>query len=734
MKCLIFILFPLIIFAQNPKKKDLDIYKGDSHTLSFETKDDVSSDSLLFVVKADRDDDTQRVISLNNETGGGSDDEIEVIYSTKSTILVKLTQINTEGLTAATYVYDLTVDSTTTLYTGYLKLRDEVGGSADGIATKTPYYTVALDTPTAEGSVPWGQDSDNSWDVISGDALLDSLNIRSTFTYNDALAASTNTALLISEFARINTNGGGGLKFLGNGQSDTLYINGEITFYANTHVDFSGVVIKLADDSDTTMFKSTDASNCVFKNGTLDGNMQNQTALYTAGDATTAGKYRYGIHISGGNNVKFIDMEFVNVRYGGIFINGGGTQLQDYYFIRCRFVDMGASALRLADVKNAVILTCYFEDWGWYNNSAGSGSEVWGFEHPMIQTDGALSVDYFKYIGNDAYAVSDSGFSIESARPMRGAQIIGNKFYGDYTGISGQGWINCIMVDNIFDSSSVGTWRSGFEIPGYGNIVERNIINNGAIFTGGVVGNKAHGDIDTVGCYGNSISNNYIRISVASRSAISWGVSIGSDSLYSNKCNGNTIDLTGSSSSNGIYVGQGDLGLVTHMEMVGNVIFETDGGQNNSGIRFLPLDGSDRITVKGGRLTGLNHGIQFAASDTTLRNVYVSKIYFNNNANNITGSLTQGTLHIKDCPGYETVFTTQDSIPSGGTTSGNIAHGLDYTPSLSNSEFYLVPTGTIGSASYLYIDSIDGTNVVIKSDADPSSKTITFILTIRKKY
>jgi len=171
----LFLIFFLCGITQAQIYRDLDIYKGDSHTLYFEADGDVSSDSLMFVVKADRDDDTPRVITRRNTAGGGGDTQIKVIYSTKSTILVKLTQTNTEGLTAATYVYDLTVDSTTTLYTGYLKLRDEVSGSADGVATSTPYYTVALDTPNASPSFPIGQDSDNGWDVVSAGAHIDTL-------------------------------------------------------------------------------------------------------------------------------------------------------------------------------------------------------------------------------------------------------------------------------------------------------------------------------------------------------------------------------------------------------------------------------------------------------------------------------------------------------------------------------------------------------------------------------
>ncbi len=163
-------------FAQT--LRDLDLYKGDSHTISFEAPYDVSSDSLLFVVKADRDDSTPRVIALRNTAGGGSDSEIEVIYSAVSTILVKLTQINTEGLTAALYVYDLTIDSTTTLYTGTLKLRDEVGGSADGVATRTPYYTVATNTPGYALSVLAGYDSDNSVSWLSKSAFQDTIGLR----------------------------------------------------------------------------------------------------------------------------------------------------------------------------------------------------------------------------------------------------------------------------------------------------------------------------------------------------------------------------------------------------------------------------------------------------------------------------------------------------------------------------------------------------------------------------
>ena len=88
---------------------------------------------------------------------------------------------------------------------------------------------------------------------------------------------------------------------------------------------------------------------------------------------------------------------------------------------------------------------------------------------------------------------------------------------------------------------------------------------------------------------------------------------------------------------------------------------------------------------------------------------------------------------IRGNEGYDTESAGQDSIPSGGVTSGTFAHGLSYTPTLANSEFTLTPNGTMGSASYIYVLSMDGTNITVNSDADPSSKTITFNWAIKKR-
>ena len=294
-------------------------------------------------------------------------------------------------------------------------------------------------------------------------------------------------------------------------------------------------------------------------NGTLDGNMANQTAVF----GTFVGGYRYGIDIRGGDDVTFLNMEFINVSYGGVILQNSGIsdiadRLKRYRFINCRFIDMGASAIRPADTEDMLIIGCEFRNWGVYN---GEYDGRWTNEFAMISMDGGFSNDYFKYINNTAYAVSDSGFSVESVRPVIGAQIIGNKFYGDYTGVSGQGWINCIVTNNIWDSSTVGTHRAGLEFPGYGNKITDNYIYNGTIKLSVAIGNIAHGDLDTVRCYGNNVSDNTIRMSGLSNTiGIRWtsifrNETVPLDSGHFNICNNNIIDLTGATGGTGILVG-----------------------------------------------------------------------------------------------------------------------------------------------------------------------------------
>ena len=134
--------------------------RGDLTSLAWVVPSDYSSDSLSFVAKSSADPDGVRLIQKT--TGAGN---FVPVYSSPNTTLTATINTNdTEGFTAATYYYDIyNYTDSVTLVTGILVIQEDVSSPADGIATSYPYYTVALDTPTANPQILVGYDSTNSW-------------------------------------------------------------------------------------------------------------------------------------------------------------------------------------------------------------------------------------------------------------------------------------------------------------------------------------------------------------------------------------------------------------------------------------------------------------------------------------------------------------------------------------------------------------------------------------------
>jgi len=80
---------------------------------------------------------------------------------------------------------------------------------------------------------------------------------------------------------------------------------------------------------------------------------------------------------------------------------------------------------------------------------------------------------------------------------------------------------------------------------------------------------------------------------------------------------------------------------------------------------------------------------------------------------------------IRDNYGFATEASGTASIIGDGSTvtSVQVAHGLDGMPTVMT----VTPTSDLGSASKVWVDSIDGTNFTINLDADPGSEVeVTF--------
>jgi len=178
MKYILWIFIPVLILGQVRTVPQTGVRKqmirGDLTTLTWVVPGDYTADSLLFVVKNSADPSAAR--QIQKSTGGNG---LTATYSSpNTTITATINTANTQNFTAASYYYDVTsVTDSITLVIGILVIKADVSTPADGIATSTPYYTVALDTPSHSPSFIIGEDSDNSWNVVSKADVKDTLDI-----------------------------------------------------------------------------------------------------------------------------------------------------------------------------------------------------------------------------------------------------------------------------------------------------------------------------------------------------------------------------------------------------------------------------------------------------------------------------------------------------------------------------------------------------------------------------
>ena len=90
-------------------KKNYEILRGDPANLICYVPGDVTTQKLIFVVKASKDLTGDRLIEKKNTAAGGSDDEIIITYANgKTKITVKLLKEDTQDFIETTYYHDTT--------------------------------------------------------------------------------------------------------------------------------------------------------------------------------------------------------------------------------------------------------------------------------------------------------------------------------------------------------------------------------------------------------------------------------------------------------------------------------------------------------------------------------------------------------------------------------------------------------------------------------------------------
>ncbi len=135
-KLLLILLLSNIIFSQ-VKKYDFDIVRGDKTNLSAIVQGDYSTYKLIFVVKADKELTSDRLIEKKNTLAGGTG--ITATYNGKVTsFVISIDKEDTQDFTNLVYYYDLTATSISdtsnikTILTGTLNLTFDVQTPYDG--------------------------------------------------------------------------------------------------------------------------------------------------------------------------------------------------------------------------------------------------------------------------------------------------------------------------------------------------------------------------------------------------------------------------------------------------------------------------------------------------------------------------------------------------------------------------------------------------------------------------
>lgn len=157
---LVFLILHIGLFAQL-NNTNFNVMRGDATTLTFASKYNLSSDTLIFVVKASKDITAVRLIQKTTY-----DNQITVSTGTKSFLYIKLLSDDTDDLTLAKYFYDITRiknGDTTTIFIGEINLQPDIGTPYDGTDITGRVTTVSLANGTIQDEIIVWDTTQNKW-------------------------------------------------------------------------------------------------------------------------------------------------------------------------------------------------------------------------------------------------------------------------------------------------------------------------------------------------------------------------------------------------------------------------------------------------------------------------------------------------------------------------------------------------------------------------------------------
>lgn len=364
----------------------------------------------------------------------------------------------------------------------------------------------------------------------------------------------------------------------------------------------------------------------------------------------------------------------------------------------CIFEDMGAGAVSATGTAGTAVTGCHISD----NKVINFGQATAG--------QSAIRVAH----GTRCHVVNNKVESAETG-------AVGGKYGILITGSAGG---NNVVGGNTVNGTFEGTSADGLRLENNGNACFGNVVVNAE---GDGIGNT--GDRNTI--FGNVCEDNDLN-GVEMATGADFNVVLG------NVAEGTTADKgvlnTGAKNIviGNVAVNNNDDGI--KMEgadgiCIGNQAWDNDVGAAGAGVGGIRVAASNNI-VLGNR----------CSDDATTQDTGIvdesgtDSIY---SGNNVTGNVTSGlttagtTPMIRNNRGFVTEAEGTGSIANAATNSGNIAHGLGYTPTAAQFaiNFTENPTNTPG---VWWISGIDGTNFVVNVENDPGASGLDFSWAIRK--
>ena len=543
-KILLFILLISTAVFSQYKRENKIVIRGDDQKLYFNYNEDLRSDTLTFVVKADTSITSPRLIQkISTNTA-----ELKTRYLANQTyITIVLQAYDTGDLNAGRYWYDIKRkhnDDTTTIFMGWFDLWSAVGTPFDGTALPggTRFYTAGafIDSTTQDSSLFMWDEATQSIvtvpyqsyigaitdTILSGTATIPAGNNSVVVTHGLGTTPSIkNMNVWCYDWSR-----GNEFKIVNiNSTTFTILLDSTIALDTVTYdlhyswqifnTDLSQITTRNYvmpedyGDRTTAIQMAIDSGKPVYFNGDkvyeIDSTIILRSNLKLYGNGTI-------IRLANNSNCNmfYAPLGLENILIEGINFNGNSSNqivvfsnrhciyadsIKNIKIINCRFDSITSGAIAIRDLNGGSnidieIASCTFKNIGWGAILLSSCQNVrisnnsfdkWGL---LIQST-ANAINFWTggreaIITNNNFNdnVYSGGFGIEAYLTL-GEYIDGMVITSNTFGkYAGiSTHIKHSIISNNTFINGDGSWHSGMEITGTHNIIANNVINNGII-------------------------------------------------------------------------------------------------------------------------------------------------------------------------------------------------------------------------------------------------------------